>query len=118
MKSHAAPLTVVMAGLAGSIQWHQATWCLGIPPSSSYDLIGGVVGTAMAAAGSSAVKTEGLVAEVIGSTVLSPVWHGRGQALHASGRVVQRSARPLRCGAGRSPRCRRWEEPDRATMPV
>jgi PiT family inorganic phosphate transporter len=69
-------LTVVFAGLTGSILWNLATWYLGIPSSSSHALIGGVVGATMAAAGGHAVKWQGLVSKVIVPAVLSPVIAG------------------------------------------
>ncbi|MEV8322001.1 inorganic phosphate transporter [Kitasatospora sp. NPDC056731] len=65
-------LTVVCAGLVGSILWNLATWFLGIPSSSSHALIGGVVGATVAAAGASAVKWQGLVSKVIVPAALSP----------------------------------------------
>ncbi|MER5353573.1 inorganic phosphate transporter [Kitasatospora sp. NPDC002551] len=65
-------LTVVCAGLTGSILWNLATWYLGIPSSSSHALIGGVIGATVAAAGSSAVKWQGLVSKVIVPAALSP----------------------------------------------
>ena len=42
-------LTVVAAGLAGGIIWNLVTWLFGIPSSSSHALIGGVIGSVMAA---------------------------------------------------------------------
>ena len=65
-------LTVVFAGLAGAIIWNLVTWLLGIPSSSSHALIGGVIGATLAAAGSHAVKWQGLVSKVIIPAVLSP----------------------------------------------
>ena len=65
-------LTVVFAGLAGAIVWNLITWLFGIPSSSSHALIGGVVGATLAAAGSHAVKWQGLVSKVIIPAVLSP----------------------------------------------
>ncbi|MFJ7274218.1 anion permease [Kitasatospora sp. NPDC098663] len=65
-------LTVVCAGLVGSILWNLATWFLGIPSSSSHALIGGVVGATVAAAGASAVKWQGLVSKVVVPAALSP----------------------------------------------
>jgi inorganic phosphate transporter, PiT family len=65
-------LTVVFAGLAGAIVWNLLTWFLGIPSSSSHALIGGVIGSMLAAAGSHAVKWQGLVSKVIIPAVLSP----------------------------------------------
>ncbi|MFD7412643.1 anion permease [Kitasatospora purpeofusca] len=70
--SGAVTLTVVCAGLTGSILWNLATWYLGIPSSSSHALIGGVIGATVAAAGSSAVKWQGLVSKVIVPAALSP----------------------------------------------
>jgi inorganic phosphate transporter, PiT family len=69
-------LTVVFAGLVGGIVWNLSTWYLGIPSSSSHALIGGVVGATLAAAGSHAVKWQGLVSKVILPALLSPVIAG------------------------------------------
>jgi PiT family inorganic phosphate transporter len=66
-------LTVVAAGLAGGIIWNLVTWLLGIPSSSSHALIGGVIGSTMAASGGSAVLWKGLVSKVVLPAVLSPV---------------------------------------------
>jgi inorganic phosphate transporter, PiT family len=66
-------LTVVAAGLAGGIIWNLLTWLLGIPSSSSHALIGGVIGSTMAAAGGSAVLWHGLVSKVVIPAVASPI---------------------------------------------
>lgn len=66
-------LTVVAAGLAGGIIWNLLTWLLGIPSSSSHALIGGVIGSTIAAAGGSAVLWHGLVSKVIIPAALSPI---------------------------------------------
>jgi PiT family inorganic phosphate transporter len=66
-------LTVVAAGLAGGIIWNLLTWLLGIPSSSSHALIGGVIGSTIAAAGGHAIKWHGLVSKVIIPAGLSPV---------------------------------------------
>ncbi|MFE4594709.1 inorganic phosphate transporter [Streptomyces laurentii] len=65
-------LTVVCAGLTGSILWNLTTWYLGIPSSSSHALIGGVIGATAAAAGVSAVKWQDLVSKVVVPAALSP----------------------------------------------
>ena len=65
-------LTVVFAGLAGAIVWNLITWLFGIPSSSSHALIGGVIGSMLSAAGSHAVKWQGLVSKVIIPAALSP----------------------------------------------
>src|ERR1700733_313153 len=72
----AVTLTVVAAGLAGGIIWNLLTWLFGIPSSSSHALIGGVIGSTIAAAGGSAVLWHGLVSKVVIPAVLSPVIAG------------------------------------------
>ena len=69
-------LSVVAAGLAGGIIWNLMTWLFGIPSSSSHALIGGVIGSTIAAAGGSAVLWHGLASKVVIPAVLSPVIAG------------------------------------------
>ena len=69
-------LTVVAAGLAGGITWNLVTWLLGIPSSSSHALIGGVIGSTIAAAGGHAIQWHDLVAKVIVPAGLSPIIAG------------------------------------------
>ncbi len=65
--------TVVFAGLIGAISWNLMTWYFGLPSSSSHALIGGVVGSAVAAAGFDAVIAEGLVGKVLVPAVVAPI---------------------------------------------
>jgi PiT family inorganic phosphate transporter len=65
--------TVVFAGLVGAIFWNLVTWYLGLPSSSSHALIGGVVGSAFAAAGADAVLSDGLLGKVLIPAVIAPV---------------------------------------------
>ena len=58
-------LTVVLAALVGAIIWNIITWLLGLPTSSSHALVGGLVGSAIAAAGFKAVVISGVVKIVI-----------------------------------------------------
>ncbi|MGD9526830.1 anion permease [Pseudonocardia sp.] len=64
-------LTIVLAALIGAIVWNLVTWWFGMPSSSSHALIGGLVGAALASAGT--VKWDGVVSKVIIPMVLSPV---------------------------------------------
>ena len=94
-------LTVVFAGLAGAIIWNLITWLFGIPSSSSHALIGGVIGAMLAAAGSHAVKWQGLVSKVIVPAVLSPFIAGLVATIGTY--LVYRIARAMRAesrGAG------------------
>jgi inorganic phosphate transporter, PiT family len=65
--------TIVFAGLIGAIAWNLATWYFGLPSSSSHALIGGVVGSAVAAAGFHAVIAEGLVGKVLIPALVAPL---------------------------------------------
>jgi len=65
--------TIVFAGLIGAIAWNLITWWFGLPSSSSHALIGGVVGSAVAAAGIDAILAEGLVGKVLIPAVVAPV---------------------------------------------
>jgi PiT family inorganic phosphate transporter len=65
--------TVVFAGLVGAIVWNLATWYFGLPSSSSHALIGGVVGSAFAAAGANAVLSDGLLGKVLIPAIVAPV---------------------------------------------
>jgi PiT family inorganic phosphate transporter len=69
----AVTMTVVFAGLIGAIAWNLATWYLGLPSSSSHALIGGLVGSAFAAQGASAINGAGLVGKVIIPAVIAPI---------------------------------------------
>ena len=64
--------TVVFAGLIGAIAWNLITWWFGLPSSSSHALIGGVVGSAVAAAGFDAVIAEGLIGKVLIPALIAP----------------------------------------------
>jgi PiT family inorganic phosphate transporter len=74
-------VTVVGAGLTGAVIWNVLTWWRGIPSSSSHALVGGLVGAALATAGTSAVNWGGIEhgrpVGVIGSLIalaISPVF--------------------------------------------
>ena len=69
----AITLNVILAGLVGAITWNLITWFLGLPSSSSHALIGGVVGSAIAASGTGVINWDGIVEKVIKPGILSPV---------------------------------------------
>jgi PiT family inorganic phosphate transporter len=66
-------LTVVCAGLIGSIIWNLITWWGGIPSSSSHTLIGGFAGAGIANAGSFHAIHWDKVMPVVYFIVLAPV---------------------------------------------
>jgi PiT family inorganic phosphate transporter len=73
VSSGAITTTVVFAGLIGAITWNLITWYFGLPSSSSHALIGGVVGSAFAAAGADAVLGEGVLGKVLIPAVVAPI---------------------------------------------
>src|SRR6266404_7972362 len=56
---------VVLSALAGAIAWDLITWWYGIPSSSSHALIGGLVGAALAKAGTWALIAPGIIKIVL-----------------------------------------------------
>jgi PiT family inorganic phosphate transporter len=64
-------MLVVLSALLGAIVWNLVTWRLGLPSSSSHGLIGGLVGAALAAAGT--VRWSGVLDKVVLPMVVSPV---------------------------------------------
>lgn len=63
---------VIFGALIGAIAWNLITWYYGIPSSSSHALIGGMVGAAMAKAGTEPLIIPGIL-KVAAFIVISPV---------------------------------------------
>ena len=84
--------TIVFAGLIGAIAWNLATWWFGLPSSSSHALIGGMVGSAFVAQGTSAIQVDGLVEKVIVPGVVAPIlaFTVAGMAILIAYRIVGR----------------------------
>jgi PiT family inorganic phosphate transporter len=55
---------VIFGALVGAIAWNIITWYYGIPSSSSHALIGGLVGAAVAKAGTGSLVASGLIKTV------------------------------------------------------
>ncbi|HEX5540521.1 MAG TPA: inorganic phosphate transporter [Micromonospora sp.] len=64
-------LSIVFAGVAGAIIWNLITWYFGLPSSSSHALIGGLVGSTVAASGT--VLWGGIGKAVVVPMVVSPL---------------------------------------------
>jgi inorganic phosphate transporter, PiT family len=63
---------VIMGALIGAIFWNGITWWYGIPSSSSHALIGGLVGAAVAKAGTGSLIASGLV-KTLAFILVSPL---------------------------------------------
>ncbi len=64
---------VIIAALFGAIVWNFITWYFGIPSSSSYALVGGLVGASFAHGGSSVILWDGVIFKVLIPMVISPL---------------------------------------------
>jgi PiT family inorganic phosphate transporter len=73
VKSVDVTMTVLAAGLIGSITWNLVTWWLGLPTSSSHALIGGMIGAVGAATALDGVKWDGLLDKVLLPSLAAPV---------------------------------------------
>jgi PiT family inorganic phosphate transporter len=65
---------IVASALIGAIAWDLITWWRGLPSSSSHALIGGLLGATLIAAGTGAVKWDGVVNKVLIPLVTSPLF--------------------------------------------
>ena len=77
----AITLRVVLAGLIGAITWNLITWYLGLPSSSSHALIGGTMGSAVAATGFDVVQWHGIAHKVLIPSLAAPFFGMIGAAL-------------------------------------
>jgi PiT family inorganic phosphate transporter len=64
---------MVLSAVIGAIFWNILTWYFGIPSSSSYALVGGLVGAAFVQGGSSIVIWKGVIMKVAIPMVVSPI---------------------------------------------
>jgi len=69
-------IDIVLAGVVGAITWNLITWYLGLPTSSSHALIGGVLGSALAANGLDVVQWGGLRDKVLLPSLAAPAIGG------------------------------------------
>src|ERR687894_1221540 len=86
--------SIVFAGLVGAIFWNLLTWYFGLPSSSSHALIGGVVGSMLAAQGPEAILGDGIVEKVALPALIAPVLAmlTAGMAIIVAYRIVGRQA--------------------------
>jgi PiT family inorganic phosphate transporter len=70
--SSVVTLPIILAALIGAIVWNILTWLLGLPTSSSHALIGGLLGSTVAAVGVRAVHVSGVV-KVVSFIFIAPL---------------------------------------------
>ncbi|HSX37439.1 MAG TPA: inorganic phosphate transporter [Chlamydiales bacterium] len=64
---------VVLCSVIAAIFWNLLTWMYGIPSSSSYALIGGLIGSAWAHLGIKTILWNGILGKVVLPMILSPL---------------------------------------------
>lgn len=69
---HVVDHYVIFGALVGAIAWNIITWYYGIPSSSSHALIGGLVGAAVAKAGTGSLVAGGLI-KTVAFIVVAPL---------------------------------------------
>lgn len=69
----AATQQIVLFAVVGAIIWNFITWYFGLPSSSSYALIGGLLGAAIVEGGLEIVHWKGLTNKVLIPMVVSPI---------------------------------------------
>lgn len=72
VQSQEATQIMILSALIGAIGWNLITWYFGIPSSSSYALIGGLVGAAWFYGGPSIIIWNGVLAKVVIPMFISP----------------------------------------------
>jgi len=68
-----ASQAMVLAAVVGAIAWNFITWFFGIPSSSSYALVGGLIGAAFVHGGAEIVIWRNVVVKVVIPMVVSPM---------------------------------------------
>ncbi|MGH3109405.1 MAG: inorganic phosphate transporter [Gaiellaceae bacterium] len=68
----AIDLSIILAGLVGAITWNLVTWFVGLPSSSSHALIGGMIGSGIAASGWDVVQWQGIREKVLFPSLIAP----------------------------------------------
>jgi PiT family inorganic phosphate transporter len=63
---------VIFGALVGAISWNVITWWYGIPSSSSHALVGGLVGAAVAKAGTGSLIGSGLI-KIVSFILIAPL---------------------------------------------
>lgn len=73
VNAKAATQIMILCAVFGAIVWNLVTWYFGIPSSSSYALVGGLVGAAMLGGGSGIVIWKGVLDKVVYPMIFSPI---------------------------------------------
>jgi inorganic phosphate transporter, PiT family len=73
VESESVSQVTILSAVFGAIIWNVLTWYYGIPSSSSYALIGGLVGASWISVGKAAIVWNGIVFKVLIPMIVSPL---------------------------------------------
>jgi PiT family inorganic phosphate transporter len=73
VQHQAASQWMVLCAVSGAIIWNLLTWYFGIPSSSSYALVGGLLGAAFLHKGPDVIIWQGVIYKVILPMIISPM---------------------------------------------
>ena len=73
VNAHDTSQVVVLGAVIGAIIWNLITWFFGIPSSSSYALIGGLIGSAWSNQGVDIIIWKGLIGKVLLPMIFTPI---------------------------------------------
>jgi PiT family inorganic phosphate transporter len=73
LRAEAVSERLLLAALAGAVIWNLATWWAGLPSSSTYALLGGLIGAAWVKSGSDAIRWNEVGTRVALPALISPV---------------------------------------------
>jgi inorganic phosphate transporter, PiT family len=91
-------LPLLLATLLGAVLWNIFTWLLGLPTSSSHALIGGLVGSGIAAAGTKVVIWGGVL-KIFLFIFIAPIVGGIGAAVFTTLTIwIFRKSHPAKNG--------------------
>ncbi len=73
VEAEMATQAVVLSAVLGAVIWNLVTWYWGIPSSSSYALIGGLIGAALFHQGTDTIIWNGVIYKVLIPMIVSPI---------------------------------------------
>lgn len=80
----AGSLVLIASGILGAVLWNTITWLLRLPTSSSFALVGGLIGPVLYRYGASGIPWNVFLPRVVGALFLSPILGiGLGTLLYA-----------------------------------
>ena len=92
-----ATLIMLLSGIVGAISWNIFSWSFKLPTSSSFALVGGLIGPCLVEYGGAVVPWRIFTFKVIGAMFLSPLvgMLAAPRIRHSGGRIAVQSRRQI-----------------------